>query len=76
MDINMRVSGTHKKPNKGAHVRMQLCKGSRAGVGSQVDMHTCTDACTHPNQGVWPAEGWLEHACRATQGCTCLHATI
>ena len=31
------------------HTIMQRIEG---GAGNQVDMHTHTDACTHPNQGV------------------------
>ena len=34
-----------------------------ADVGSQVDMHSCTDACTHSNQGVGLEVGnWNTHA--------------
>ena len=32
-------------------------KGYGVDVGSQVDMHTYTDACTHSNQGVGLHEG-------------------
>ena len=30
---------------------IQLSKGVVTDTGSQVDMHTCTDACTQSNQG-------------------------
>ena len=30
-------------------------------MGSQMDINSCTDACTHSNQGVWPEAGWLGH---------------
>ena len=29
-------------------------------MGNQVDRSTCTDACTHSNQGVGPKVGLLE----------------
>ena len=45
-------------------------------MGSQVDIHTCTDTCTYSNQNVAPEEGLLGHACGAIQGHTCLHATM
>ena len=32
-------------------------KWDEADMVSQVDMYTCTDACTHFNQGVGPAAG-------------------
>ena len=39
--------------------------------GSQVAMHTCTDACTHSNQGVHAEKGYLAHGhtylCRTLQ---------
>ena len=35
---------------------------SEADMVSQVDMYTCTDACTHFNQGVGPMVGdWDTH---------------
>ena len=33
----------------------------KADMGSQVDINSCTDACTHSNQGFWPTAGWLGH---------------
>ena len=44
---------------KDTYVYMQLCKGDGTEIGNQVNMHTCTDACTHSNQGVEPKEGWI-----------------
>ena len=37
-----------------------------SNVGTRVHMHTCTFACTHSHQGLWPEEKWLEHAYMAT----------
>ena len=43
------------------HTRVHIFAGNwewgGADMGSQVDMHTCIDAYTHPNQGVGPDEG-------------------
>ena len=44
-------------------------------VGSKVDMHTCTDTCTHSTQSVGPEKRYLAYACGATQGYPCLHVT-
>ena len=49
---------------RGTHVCMQLCKGGGAEVGSQVDVHTCTNACTYSSQVVRLEEGRLGHAHR------------
>ena len=46
----------------------QLCIGGRADMDSQVDINSCTDACTHSNQGVWPDAGRLGHTHSDTQG--------
>ena len=40
-------------------------------MGSQMDMHTCTDVGACSNQGVGPEDGLLRHA----QRFTCLHTT-
>ena len=48
------------------HVTMQ--RVMQQMWGSQVDMHTCTDACTHSNQGVHAEKGYLAHANEITQG--------
>ena len=46
----------------------QLFQMSGPGVGSQVDMHTWTNACIHPSQDVGP---------RGVQEiCACLHASM
>ena len=50
----------HAGPDRGAHLCTQLCIGGGAYMNSHVDMHTCTDACTHSNQGVAPDEGLME----------------
>ena len=42
-------------------------------MGSKVDMHTCTDTCTHSTQSVGPEKRYLAYACGATQGHPCLH---
>ena len=43
------------------HTRVHIFAGNwewgGADMGSQVDMHTCIDAYTHPNQCVGPDEG-------------------
>ena len=45
-------------------------------MGSQVDITTCTDACTHSNQGLLPEVGWLVHTHCATQGNPCFYVTM
>ena len=37
---------------RGTQISIKLCIGSGADMGSQVDINSCTDACTHSNQGV------------------------
>ena len=39
-------------------------------------MHTCTDACTHCNQGVGAERGSLAHANEVTQGHIYLYRTM
>ena len=36
-------------------------------MGSQVDINTCTNACTHAKEGVGLEMGWLEHTHIGTQ---------
>ena len=36
----------------GTHVSMKVSTGGLANMGSQVDIITCSDACTHSKQGV------------------------
>ena len=45
-------------------------------MGSQVDINTCTDACTHSNQGVGPELGSLRHSHSPTQGHPGFHITM
>ena len=49
-------------------ISMWLFRWGGADMGSQVDINSCTDACTHFNQGVWPEVGWLGHTHHDTQG--------
>ena len=37
--------------HRGTQVSMKLCIGKGADNSSQVDVTTCTDVCTHSNQG-------------------------
>ena len=49
----MHYRDMQKEAHKGAHICRQLGMGwSRHGGG--VDMHSCIDACTLPNQGMGP----------------------
>ena len=57
----------HMGTQRGAHVCVQLCKGVGVDDGSKVDMLTCTNACTHSNQGMQPNEELLGDAHGATQ---------
>ena len=41
-------------PYRGTYVSIKLCIGGGADMGSQMDINSCTDACTHSNQHVWP----------------------
>ena len=55
-------------PHKGTQVSISLFKGGETDMVSQVDMYTCTDACTHFNQYVGPQARWMGHTHTATQG--------
>ena len=44
--------------------------------GSQGDMHTSTDACTHSNHDVGAEKGYLAHADQVTQGHIYLYRTM
>ena len=61
------------------HTRVHIFAGNwewgGADMGSQVDMHTCIDAYTHPNQDVGQMRADY-HEERSIQGCTCLCATM
>ena len=43
---------------------------------SQVNIYTCTDACTHSNQGVGTEVEWLEHTQSTTQRNPCFHVNM
>ena len=58
---------TNTLPHRDTHVSIKLCIGGGADMGSQVDINSCTDACTHSNQGVWPEVGWLGQTHNATE---------
>ena len=49
----------HMGPHR-VNISMQLCKGVRVDLGSQVDRYTYTDACTHSNEGKGPEGGDLD----------------
>ena len=53
-----------------------MCKGGGADLGSQVDMHTHTNECTHSYQGVRPDEWWLGHTCGPKKRHTYFCATV
>ena len=42
----------HAGSHRGAHLCAQLCKRFRTDMGSQVNVHLCTDGCIHSNK-VW-----------------------
>ena len=44
-------------------------------MGCQVDINTCTDACTHSNQGMGTEVGSLRHNHSAGQGYPGFHVT-
>ena len=52
---------------KSTHLHATMQRGWGAEVGSQVDVHTCTNACTYSSQVVKLEEGRLGHAHRAIQ---------
>ena len=37
-------------------------------LGGKVDIHTCTDICTHSTQSVGPEKRYLGYACGVTWG--------
>ena len=45
-------------------------------MGSQLDIHSCIDACTHSKQGVGTKIRCLGHTCSDTQGHPTFHVTI
>ena len=38
--------------NRGTQVSIKLCIGAEPNMGSQMDINSCTNACTHSKQGV------------------------
>ena len=57
-------------------VSIKLCKGGGPDMGSQVDINSCTDACTHSKQGVGTQAGSLGHKHSNTQVHPTSHITI
>ena len=66
----------HTVPHTETHISMSLCKGNGAECGTQVDISTCTDACTHSKQGVGTEMRCLGHIHSAIQGHHCFHITM
>ena len=52
---------THTGTHRHNQCSMKLCIGGGADMVSQVDINSCTDACTHSKQGVRPQAGWMGH---------------
>ena len=52
---------TNTVPYRGTLVSIKLCIVGGAVMRSQVDINTCTDACTHSKQGVGTEMRWLGH---------------
>ena len=50
--------------------------GGGPHISSQVDINSCTDACTHSKEGVATKIRWLGHTCSDTQGHSTFHVTI
>ena len=48
---------TYLGPYRGTHICVQLCKGVHIDVGSQVDLHSCTDVCTHSSLSLFWKKG-------------------
>ena len=48
---------TNTLPYRATQISMKLCVGDGADMGSQMDINSCTDACTHSKQGVGPEAG-------------------
>ena len=56
----------HTVPHMESYVSTYLCKGDGVESGTQIDISTHTDACTHSNQGV---ETEMEVTGTQTPGC-------
>ena len=59
--MEMRWQATNPLPYMGTQISIKLCMQGGADMGSQVDINSCTDACTHSKQGVVPHAGSLGH---------------
>ena len=51
------MTGTHTVTHRGTQVSMKLSIGFGPDMASQVDINSCTDACTHSTQGVGTQAG-------------------
>ena len=63
-------------PYRGTQVSIKLCKGCGADMDSQVDINSCTDACTCSKQGVGTEMRWLGHKHTAIQGHSTWHQSM
>ena len=45
---------TKTLPYRGTQVSIKISTGGGTDMGSQVDINSCTDACSYSNQGLWP----------------------
>ena len=62
--------------HRGTQISMKLSIGNGADMGSQVDINSCSDACTHSKQGVGPQAGRLGHTHSDTQGHPSFYETM
>ena len=67
---------TNTLPYRCFQVSIKLCTGYWTDMGSQVDINSCTDACTHSNQDMCPEVGWLWQTHNATQRYLCFYQTM
>ena len=49
--------GTNTLTYRGTQLSIKVCIWGGADMDSQVDINSCTDACTPTNQGVGPEAG-------------------
>ena len=63
-------AGTCTQRHTGVHIFYAAISSHGEDMGSQVNMHTCTDVWKHYNQSVGIDNGCLGYADGATQGCT------
>ena len=59
--------------HRGTQVSMKLCIGNGADISSQVDINSCTAACTHSKQVVGTEMRLLENKHIDIQGHTDFH---